>query len=77
MGDENAPVGPEESVRGTLALVERFEDGMSGEFFLYRWHAPALVILCGDQHEATGRCARQPVVAQCRHAITHGVSHSS
>jgi NAD(P)-dependent dehydrogenase (short-subunit alcohol dehydrogenase family) len=35
MGGENAPINPEESVRGMLSLVDRFEERMSGEFFRY------------------------------------------
>jgi hypothetical protein len=35
MSGENAPIGAEKSGRGMLALVERFEDGMCGEFFRY------------------------------------------
>jgi NAD(P)-dependent dehydrogenase (short-subunit alcohol dehydrogenase family) len=35
MGGSSAPLSPDESVRGMLSLVDRFESGMSGEFFRY------------------------------------------
>jgi NAD(P)-dependent dehydrogenase (short-subunit alcohol dehydrogenase family) len=35
MGGSSAPISPEESVRGMLLLVDRFESSMSGEFFRY------------------------------------------
>jgi len=35
MGGSSAPISPEESVRGMLSLVDRFEESMSGEFFRY------------------------------------------
>ncbi len=35
MGGSTAPIGPEDSVRGMLALVDRFKPDMSGAFFRY------------------------------------------
>jgi len=35
MGGSSAPLSPQESVRGMLSLVDRFEPGMSGGFFSY------------------------------------------
>jgi NAD(P)-dependent dehydrogenase (short-subunit alcohol dehydrogenase family) len=35
MGGSSASLSPEESVRGMLALVDRFEPGMSGTFLRY------------------------------------------
>jgi len=35
MGGPGAPIEPEESVRGMLRLVERFQMGDSGRFFRY------------------------------------------
>jgi len=35
MGGEDAPVGPAESVRGVLSLVDRLEPSMSGGFFRF------------------------------------------
>jgi NAD(P)-dependent dehydrogenase (short-subunit alcohol dehydrogenase family) len=35
MGGSSAPLSPEESVRGMLSIVDRFEPSMSGEFFRY------------------------------------------
>jgi NAD(P)-dependent dehydrogenase (short-subunit alcohol dehydrogenase family) len=35
MGGSSAPINPEESVRGMVSLVDRFEPSMSGEFYRY------------------------------------------
>ena len=35
MGGSSAPLSPQESVRGMLSLVDRFESGMSGGFFRF------------------------------------------
>jgi len=35
MGGSSAPLSPEESIRGMLSLVDRFEPSMSGEFFRF------------------------------------------
>jgi NAD(P)-dependent dehydrogenase (short-subunit alcohol dehydrogenase family) len=35
MGGDSAPIGPEESVRGMLSLIGRFEQSMSGEFYSF------------------------------------------
>ena len=35
MGGSSAPIGPEESVRGMLSLVDRYEPHLSGGFFRY------------------------------------------
>jgi NAD(P)-dependent dehydrogenase (short-subunit alcohol dehydrogenase family) len=35
MGGSSAPLSPEESARGMLSLVDRFQPGMSGELFRY------------------------------------------
>jgi NAD(P)-dependent dehydrogenase (short-subunit alcohol dehydrogenase family) len=35
MGGSSAPLSPEESVRGMLALVDRFDTGMSGDFLRF------------------------------------------
>ena len=35
MGGSSAPIGPEESVRGMLSLVDRYEPSLSGGFFRF------------------------------------------
>jgi NAD(P)-dependent dehydrogenase (short-subunit alcohol dehydrogenase family) len=35
MGGTSAPISPEESIRGMLSLVDRFEPSMSGKFFRF------------------------------------------
>jgi NAD(P)-dependent dehydrogenase (short-subunit alcohol dehydrogenase family) len=35
MGGASAPIGPEESVRGMLSLVDRYEQSLSGGFFRF------------------------------------------
>ena len=35
MGGSSAPIGPEQSVRGMLSLVDRYEPSLSGGFFRF------------------------------------------